>query len=99
MADPPVSIDDFALATVAARPDEAGEPPPQVLRATGQPPCPDQRRPTVPQGHSLTRLNHAPSQVVSGQFRGLLPPVTPEVAGSSPVAPVSASALQMGNFC
>jgi hypothetical protein len=29
--------DDFALATVAARPDEAGGPPPQVLRATGQP--------------------------------------------------------------
>jgi hypothetical protein len=26
------------LATVAARPDEAGGPPPQVLRATGQPP-------------------------------------------------------------
>src|SRR6266511_5331629 len=38
MAVPPVSIDDFALATVATRPDEAGGPPPQVLRATGQPP-------------------------------------------------------------
>jgi hypothetical protein len=37
MADPPVSNDDFALATVATRPDEAGGPPPQVLRATGQP--------------------------------------------------------------
>src|SRR6266542_2618429 len=37
MAVPPVSIDDFALATVATRPDEAGGPPPQVLRATGQP--------------------------------------------------------------
>src|SRR5207249_8091875 len=35
---PPVSNDDFALATVATRPDEAGGPPPQVLRATGQPP-------------------------------------------------------------
>src|SRR5581483_3475968 len=31
--------DDFALATVAARPDEAGGPPPQVLRATRQPPA------------------------------------------------------------
>src|SRR6266508_2605598 len=41
MAVPPVSIDDFALATVTTRPDEAGGPPPQVLRATGQPlwPC------------------------------------------------------------
>jgi hypothetical protein len=37
---PPVSIDDFALATVASRPDEAGGPPPQVLRAMGQPPSP-----------------------------------------------------------
>src|SRR6266540_3468751 len=31
-------MDDFALATVATRPDKAGGPPPQVLRATGQPP-------------------------------------------------------------
>jgi len=29
MADPPVSIDDFALATVATRPDEAEGPPPK----------------------------------------------------------------------
>jgi hypothetical protein len=28
---------DFALATVATRPDEAGGPPPQLLRHTGQP--------------------------------------------------------------
>jgi transposase InsO family protein len=32
-------MDDFALATVAAPPDKAGGPPPQVLRATGQPPA------------------------------------------------------------
>lgn len=31
-------VDDFALATVAQRPDKAGGPPPQVLRATRQPP-------------------------------------------------------------
>jgi len=31
------SIDDFALATVATRPDKAGGPSPQVLRAIGQP--------------------------------------------------------------
>ena len=31
------SIDDFALATVTTRPDKAGGPPPQLLRATGQP--------------------------------------------------------------
>src|SRR5215210_9426932 len=35
---PPVLVDfRFALATVPTRPDEAGGPPPQVLRATGQP--------------------------------------------------------------
>src|SRR6266536_5363136 len=45
MAVPPVSIDDFALATVATRPDEAGGPPPQVLRATGQPLWSTGRRP------------------------------------------------------
>jgi hypothetical protein len=31
----------WALATVATRPDEAGGPPPQVLRATGQPRAPN----------------------------------------------------------
>jgi hypothetical protein len=31
---------DFALATVATRPDEAGEPPLQVLRHAGHPPGP-----------------------------------------------------------
>src|SRR5215211_8471470 len=35
---PPVLVDfRFALATVPTGPDEAGRPPPQVLRATGQP--------------------------------------------------------------
>src|SRR5436853_6813997 len=35
---PPVLVDfRFALATVPTGPDEAGGPPPQVLRATGQP--------------------------------------------------------------
>ena len=33
----PVSMDLFALATLPTAADEAGEPPPQVLRATGQP--------------------------------------------------------------
>jgi hypothetical protein len=59
-----LSIDDFALATVAKRRDKAGGPPRQVLRATGQPPA-------ARRGHSVQRT--AASPPVSQYFPRMRP--------------------------